>query len=184
MEEYVLEHFKQAGGWAGLHSEVRIWRTLFTYLLLDELFGPLDEHASGSEAAPSPVFRHPYQDRPLDLLLVDTFYARRAAALEGKLAVRPPSSASGGAFPTRLTVCVLGLAGRADGPRQRLEAGEGVAILEAAWARVHAGGRRACYGLEHAVNHLPTLAAVVEACPGQGLACVLRLMARHYTVTD
>jgi len=83
VEDRVLEHFAAHGRWAGVHCECRAWRTAFSYLLLDELFGPAD--ADAGAVAP---FRHPYQDRPLDLLLVDAFYAKRAQAIEAKLAVR------------------------------------------------------------------------------------------------
>jgi hypothetical protein len=99
VEEVVLEQLGAAGGWAGVHSEARIWRAVFAYLLVDVLFGPVDP--TEDDAAPLrsshpggvgvhsrvPPFRHAYQDRPADLLLVDTFYARRALALEAHLAV-------------------------------------------------------------------------------------------------
>jgi len=84
VEDRVLEHFAAHGRWVGVHCESRVWRTVFSYLLLDELFGPAD--ADAGAVAP---FRHPYQDRPLDLLLVDAFYAKRAQTIEAKLTVPP-----------------------------------------------------------------------------------------------
>ena len=66
---------------------------------------------------------------------------------------------------------------------QRIEQGEGVAVLEAAWRKLNSGRRPcACFGASGPYNDLPTLRAIVDACPGAGLACIMRLMARHYAV--
>ena len=59
------------GGWSGVHCEGSMLRTLFGLLMWETIFAS-DE----SKDAP-PVFRHRYQDVPLDLDWPLAFYIRR-----------------------------------------------------------------------------------------------------------
>eukprot|EP00301_Raphidiophrys_heterophryoidea_P023365 c7277_g1_i2.p1 GENE.c7277_g1_i2~~c7277_g1_i2.p1 ORF type:complete len:510 (-),score=109.92 c7277_g1_i2:89-1618(-) len=72
VEELVLQHFGQPehGAWGGVHTEGRLWRTLFGLLFWDIVF---DDCVPG-------VFVTPHQRAPLDLG-TDAFYAQRVKSI-------------------------------------------------------------------------------------------------------
>jgi Fanconi-associated nuclease 1 len=72
VEEMCLSWYRSQG-WKGYHSEGGILRTLFAYLLHDELFLPVPN-----------VFQTAFQTCPLDLH-TDAFYAARASEINHRL---------------------------------------------------------------------------------------------------
>ena len=57
VEEFVLQHYAQNGGWNGIHTEGSVWRTIFCLLMWDIIF---------DDTVPF-VFQQPFQSEPLDL---------------------------------------------------------------------------------------------------------------------
>jgi Fanconi-associated nuclease 1 len=57
VEELVLQHYAQIGGWSGVHSEGSIWRSLFVLLLWDLVY----------DSSVPFVFQQPCQTVPMDL---------------------------------------------------------------------------------------------------------------------
>ena len=76
VEEWVLQHLgrEENGGWAGCHSEGRLWHMLFALLFFEEIFDDTVPHA----------FQMPFQRFPLDLF-TDAFFAQRRGRLERRL---------------------------------------------------------------------------------------------------
>ncbi|GBG31025.1 Fanconi-associated nuclease 1-like [Hondaea fermentalgiana] len=86
VEEFVLEHFEQTGGWLGMHCEGQIFRALFAIFMWDAIF---------DEGVPD-VFQTPFQHGPLDLFHCSgVFVDARRAKIEAILGdLQSASSAS------------------------------------------------------------------------------------------
>lgn len=84
VEELVLQHYALVGGWDGVHTEGRIWRTIWCLLMWPVLF---------DDTVPF-VFQTPYQSAPLDLY-TPFFYENRKEAIEAHLQFLRTSSVIG-----------------------------------------------------------------------------------------
>jgi len=84
VEEFVLEHFEESGGWLGLHCEGQIFRNLFALFMWDIIF---DDQVVN-------VFQTPFQQGPLDLFHCSGsfFEARRDRISESLEQIRAMNS--------------------------------------------------------------------------------------------
>jgi len=73
VEDLVLNHFAEDGGWDGIHTESSIYTMLFALLLWDLIFYPIPD-----------VFQSPYQTCPLDFA-TDSFYTDRKSLIDQRL---------------------------------------------------------------------------------------------------
>ncbi len=71
VEELVLQHYAQIGGWSGVHSEGSIWRSLFVLLLWEIIY----------DSSVPFVFQQPCQSVPIDMYS-PFLYLNRKAAIE------------------------------------------------------------------------------------------------------
>lgn len=73
VESLAMEHYADTENWRGLHSETRVWTTLFVLLFADAIFLPIPG-----------VFQSQFQIAPLDFG-TDSFVAKRFPAIADRL---------------------------------------------------------------------------------------------------